>query len=92
VEFTINGYEQASLNTIIREAGISKGSLYYYFEDKTDLYLAVIDRVVNELLHEMGWIVTGEISDNVWGDVEKSLIQLMKIMREKPGLITMQFT
>lgn len=86
-EFARNGFEQASLNTIIREAGISKGSLYYYFEDKTDLYLAVIENVNNELFREMGGIVTGEISDDIWGDVEKSLIQWMKIMREKPGLI-----
>ena len=39
LEFIRNGYDGASLNTIIREAGISKGSLYYYFEDKIDIYI-----------------------------------------------------
>ena len=33
-EFAEKGYNDASLNAIIKAAGISKGSLYYYFEDK----------------------------------------------------------
>ena len=36
-EFAERGYEAASVNRIITEAGISKGSLYYYFDDKEDL-------------------------------------------------------
>ena len=86
-EFARNGYEQASLNTIIRDAGISKGSLYYYFEDKTDLYLAVIENVIDELFREMEGIVAGEILDNLWCSIEKSMVRWMKIMREKPGLV-----
>ena len=38
-EFAARGYGHASLNTICREAGISKGSLFQYFPDKADLYV-----------------------------------------------------
>lgn len=37
-EFAERGFSGGSLNTIVREAGISKGSLFQYFEDKADLY------------------------------------------------------
>ena len=36
---TAHGFENASLNRIIKKAGISKGAMYYYFDDKMDLYI-----------------------------------------------------
>ncbi len=38
------GFEAASMNEITTEAGVSKGTLYVYFEDKQDLFKALIDR------------------------------------------------
>lgn len=43
-EFAGNGYQQASLNTIVKRLGIAKGSLYQYFENKEALFLYVFDR------------------------------------------------
>lgn len=37
-EFTTYSYEEASLNRIIKCAGISKGSFYYRYETKYDIY------------------------------------------------------
>ena len=37
-EFAEHGYEQASTNRIVKEAGIGKGMLFYYFKSKKDLY------------------------------------------------------
>lgn len=42
-EFTGKNYENASLNTIIKNAGISKGTFYYHFQDKQALYLFLIE-------------------------------------------------
>ena len=39
-------YEKASINQIIKEADISRGSFYQYFEDKDDLYFFLIDTVI----------------------------------------------
>lgn len=41
-EFTAVGYEQASINTILKNAGMSKGQFYYHFNNKEGLYLALI--------------------------------------------------
>ncbi|WP_454294253.1 TetR/AcrR family transcriptional regulator [Salana multivorans] len=51
-EFSAHGYASASLNRIIREAGISKGSMYYYFDDKHDLYAEVVRAALSRLVQE----------------------------------------
>lgn len=38
-EFATHPYAEASTNRIAKQAGIAKGSLFNYFEDKEDLYL-----------------------------------------------------
>ncbi|MEW6593832.1 MAG: TetR/AcrR family transcriptional regulator [Thermodesulfobacteriota bacterium] len=42
-EFAANGYQRASLNTIVRQAGIAKGSIYQYFANKEALFLHVFE-------------------------------------------------
>lgn len=44
-EFAENGYEKASTNEIIKEAEISKGSLFSYFNSKKGLYLFLLDYI-----------------------------------------------
>lgn len=53
-EFSRHPYEQASLTEIVNNAGIAKGSMYQYFEDKKDLYKYVVQLVYQhkrEFLH-----------------------------------------
>ena len=38
-EFAALGYDGASYNQIIQKIGISKGSMYYYLENKEDLII-----------------------------------------------------
>lgn len=42
-EFSGNGYGSASLNKVVKAAGISKGSLFYYFNNKSSLFLFVYE-------------------------------------------------
>ncbi len=42
-EFSENSYEVSSINQIVKNASIAKGSFYQYFENKDDLYRYVID-------------------------------------------------
>jgi len=41
--FLASGYEGASMSLIAREAGVSKGTLYVYFENKEALFAAFIE-------------------------------------------------
>jgi AcrR family transcriptional regulator len=47
-EFSENSFDQASLNNIIKASGSNKGSFYYRFSDKTDLYLCLIDKIAED--------------------------------------------
>jgi len=42
-EFTDNGFSDASTNKIVKTAGIGKGTLFYYFNNKQDLYLYLVN-------------------------------------------------
>ncbi|MCB2181163.1 MAG: TetR/AcrR family transcriptional regulator [Desulfobulbaceae bacterium] len=42
-EFSRQGYQKASINTIVKAAGISKGSLYQYFDNKEALFFFIFD-------------------------------------------------
>jgi AcrR family transcriptional regulator len=39
----LQGYEATSVSEILEKAGVNSGSLYYYFDSKEDLLLAVLD-------------------------------------------------
>ncbi|MDP4177110.1 MAG: TetR/AcrR family transcriptional regulator [Bacillota bacterium] len=42
-EFGDKGYTNASTNTIVKNAGISKGTLFNYFDNKKNLFLFILD-------------------------------------------------
>ncbi len=45
-EFSACGYSNASMNNLVKEAGISKGSLFKYFGTKLDLFDSVVNMAV----------------------------------------------
>lgn len=53
-EFSSFPYEKASTNTIVKNAGISKGLLFHYFGNKEQLYEALIQFAVDTLYQEIG--------------------------------------
>jgi AcrR family transcriptional regulator len=53
-EFAEHGFAGASVNRILERAELSKGVLYYYFEDKVDLFETTLSHAVQHLLEEGG--------------------------------------
>jgi len=43
--FTQKGFEEARMDDIAEETGLSKGTLYLYFKSKDDLIIAILDRM-----------------------------------------------
>ena len=48
-EFARYGFEDASINRILEQAQMSKGAAYYYFEDKVDLFITVVQYAMERL-------------------------------------------
>ena len=43
--FAEKGFRRATTREVAREAGVSEGTIYNYFEDKDDLLMAILDRL-----------------------------------------------
>lgn len=48
-EFANHGFDNANINTIAKKAEVSVGSLYKYFDTKTDLFLTSVDYGISNL-------------------------------------------
>jgi AcrR family transcriptional regulator len=71
-EFAEHGFEGASFNRIIEQAGISKGAMYYYFADKADAYGAVIDDVLARMMEIVESIPAPEDAEGFWRWLEEA--------------------
>ena len=47
--FARNGYERATVDEIVREAGYSKGAFYVHFEAKEDIFWAMLEERMKHL-------------------------------------------
>lgn len=52
-EFAQYGYNSGSTNRIVQIAGISKGSLFKYFQNKDELYFFILDMATQELTADL---------------------------------------
>lgn len=57
--FMRSSFDAASMNDITREAGVSKGTLYVYFENKEDLFTALIARERNIIVNSVKQSLNG---------------------------------
>lgn len=53
-EFARLGFDQANINVIAEQAGIGKGTIYLYFENKRDLFLVMLRFIAREQLAAIG--------------------------------------
>ena len=63
------GYKKASTDTIVREAGISKGLLFHYFGTKERLYNFLINYAIETIRKEyidLINVVQPDILDSIW--------------------------
>lgn len=82
-EFAARGYAGASLSRIIEQAGISKGSLYYYFDDKEDLFATAVAGAIERLLEAVGGLeLDGLTAETYWERMREIALQTVKLLRE----------
>jgi AcrR family transcriptional regulator len=51
--FGVRGFHAATIEEIAEEAGLSNGAIYYNFESKGDLFLALLEERANERIRHM---------------------------------------
>lgn len=69
--FALHGYRHASTDDIVKEAGVSKGLLFHYFENKIGVYNFIYDYSVRYVSLEMKSAVNSK---------EKNLFEIIRQM------------
>lgn len=81
--FAMHGYRHASTDDIVREAAISKGLLFHYFESKLGVYTFVYDYSVRYMTLELKSTVDAD-ETNLFTLVKQSECARMHAMRGYP--------
>jgi AcrR family transcriptional regulator len=91
-EFAVHGYEGASYNKIIQKIGISKGSMYYYFENKEDLFItSFIDeaRSTGMMIFEPTEFSQLDDDEAYWNSIEELMSKRWKDSLQHPRLMAL---
>lgn len=70
--FSTNGYDAATMDEISVSAGVAKGTVYYHFKSKDEVFKYIITEGVNLLREQIELIITGQ------GDYTYKLRELTK--------------
>ncbi len=73
-EFANKGFSGANTNVIAKNAGISVGSLFKYFETKENLFLTIVEHGISQLEFAMKRLVATE------GDLTEKVETLLRIV------------
>jgi len=84
--FFTQGYEQTTVEAIIKEVGLSKGSFYYYFKSKEDLLDELTKDLINHILVEIQRIINRN-DLNAVTKLNKSFAAIGSIKLENIALI-----
>lgn len=72
-QFCSHPFDKVSINTIVKEANISKGSFYQYFNDKLDLYTYILEKIIK---------IKEEVFDEMFYNTYRNmnLFQILKLL------------
>lgn len=78
--FALNGYQYASTDDIVKEAGISKGLLFHYFGSKLGLYTFLADYCVRYMKMEIANAASEKETDYfvILKDIEQAKLSALK--------------
>ena len=77
-EFSHRPFNEASINQIIKEAGIPRGSFYMYFQDKEDLFRYLLKGYMDQL-----FMLLEEVLLRDGGDIFQALLDLYDYVQTK---------
>ncbi len=78
--FAENGYRHASTDTIVKEAGISKGLLFHYFTSKMGLFSFLFDYSVRYMLFEYDRLISAKETDyfKIRKEMERAKLNVLR--------------
>lgn len=83
--FTRRGFDEARMDEIADETGLSKGTLYLYFKSKADLIIAILDRIFQREFSQLENLDLDNMSATaaIWkltDVITKDILRLMRLI------------
>ncbi len=88
-EFAEQGYQQASLNRMVAQAGIAKGSLYQYFPNKEGMFHYIFQYALKMVRRTLTTVKEETREENFFVRLEKSLMAGVAFSREHPRIFSL---
>ncbi len=85
-EFADQGYQAASLNRLVAQAGIAKGSLYQYFPNKEGIFRHLFQFALNRVQRTLTAVKEETLEAGFFERLEKSLLAGVAFLREHPRI------
>ena len=89
-EFSAHTYYEASLNRILKRAGVSKGEFYYHFRNKEELYLYILDLIVEKKKENLSEVLKKK-PNGFFELLEMGIKANIEMFRKYPKLSRMSF-
>ena len=86
-EFAERGVDSASYNKIIERSGLSKGTVYYYFDNKDSLLTTVLDEICDQFHQAIGDIKLPETREGFWDIALEYDARAVRFFLENPRLL-----
>ena len=80
--FGARGYHGATIEEIADEAGLSNGAIYYNFENKEELFLALLDERIEERLEHLRGTIGASAGDRALAEEARDVTRGFKESRE----------
>jgi len=88
-EFADQGYHGASLNRVVAQAGIAKGSLYQYFPNKEGMFAYIFQYALKMVRRTLTAVKDETLEENFFVRLEKSLWAGVRFLREHPRIFSL---
>jgi TetR/AcrR family transcriptional regulator len=86
-EFSTRRFSEASLNQIIKNAGIPKGSFYQYFNNKEDIYLCLLESGSKENTEFLNYVKGMDSNSDVFEVIMNETREFHERGKVKPGYV-----
>ncbi len=88
-EFSARGYAKASINAMVQNLGIAKGSIFQYFGDKQGLFHFVFSQSVDMVKEYLKAIRNQTADENFFLRLETILTSGVQFVRKHPRIYTL---
>lgn len=88
--FARDGFEPASLNAILLEAGVGKSTFFYYFVDKEDLFASVLEAKMARIAKAVEPIALPDSRKRFWAETTALLERWAHAAASEPDFLPLQ--